>query len=130
MKLHPNIAIVRRFYHAFVTRDTQALWSIAGEDMGFHVPGRSQWAGEHRGRERLLELFHRVGQAAERSIKMTVHDVVGGEEHVVGLHHVTASMGDKSLDLDGTAVCHVSDGKIIEVWLGWASQRAFDEFWG
>lgn len=129
MKLHPNIAIVRRFYHAFVTRDTQTLWSIAGEDMGFHVPGRSQWAGEHRGREKLLELFHKVGQAAGRSIKMSVHDVVGGEEHVVGLHHVTASMGEKHLDLNGTATCHVSDGKIIEVWLGWESQRAFDEFW-
>lgn len=130
MKLHPNIAIVRRFYNAFVARDTQALWSIAGEDLGFHVPGRSQWAGEHRGREKLLELFYKVGEAADRSVLMTVHDIVGGEEHVVGLHHMTASMGGKSIALNGTATCHVSDGKIIEVWLGWESQRRFDEFWG
>jgi len=129
VRLHPNIAIVRRFYHAFISRDTTTLWQIAGEDLAFHVPGRSRWAGEHRGREQLLQLFYTVGQAAERSVKMELHDIVGGEEHVVGLHHVTASLPGKSLDLNGTAVCHVSDAKISEVWLGWQSQRAFDEFW-
>jgi uncharacterized protein len=129
VRLHPNIAIVRRFYAAFIARDTNTLWQIAGEDLGFHVPGRSRWAGEHRGREQLLKLFHEVGQVAERSVRMELHDIVGGDEHVVGLHHVTASLPGKSLDLNGTAVCHVADGKIIEVWLGWESQRTFDEFW-
>lgn len=130
MKLHPNIAIVRRFYQAFASRDTTTLWAIAGEDLAFHVPGRSRWAGEHRGREQLLQLFHLIGQAAERSIRLSVHDIVGGDVHVVGLHHVTASIGGRHLDLNGTAICHVESGKIMEVWLGWESQRAFDEFWG
>ena len=129
MRLHPNIAIVRRFYHAFISRDTQTLWSIAGDDLGFHVPGRSEWAGDHRGREALLGLFYRLGEAAGRSVRIELHDIVGGEEHVVGLHHVTASRNGKSLDLNGTATCHIADGKLTEVWLGWQSQRAFDEFW-
>jgi len=130
VRLHPNIAIVRRFYHAFIARDTTTLWEIAGTELGFHVPGRSQWAGEHRGREQLLGLFYKLGEAADRSVHIDLHDIVGGEEHVVGLHHVTATMGGKSLDLNGTATCHVVDGKLAEVWLGWQSQRAFDEFWG
>jgi uncharacterized protein len=130
VRLHPNIAIVRRFYHAFISRDTQTLWSIAGEDLSFHVPGRSRWAGEHRGREALLGLFHRFGQAAERSVRIELHDIVGGEDHVVGLHRMTATIGGKSLDLNGTTTFHVADGKIVEVWLGWESQRTFDELWG
>lgn len=129
MKLHPNIAIVRRFYHAFISRDTNMLWTLAGDDLAFHVPGRSRWAGEHRGKEKLLELFYKVGEAAERSIKLELHDIVGGEDHVVGLHHITGSVGGKTLDQNGTTTCHVKDGKIIEVWLGFWSQRAFDEFW-
>jgi ketosteroid isomerase-like protein len=131
VRLHPNIAIVRRFYHAFISRDTQTLWTIAGEDLAFHVPGRSQWAGEHRGREKLLSLFYRLGETADRSVRITLHDIVGGEKHVVGLHHVTATIaGKKPLDLNGTTTCHVTDGKIVEVWLNWESQPAFDEFWG
>jgi uncharacterized protein len=129
LKLHPNIAIVRRFYHAFVTRDTTTLWTLAGEELGFHVPGRSRWAGSYHGRQQLLDLYYGVGRAAERSLKLEVHDVVGGDTHVVGLHRATAAIGTKSLDVNGTATCHVSDGRIIEMWLGWESQRAFDEFW-
>jgi len=130
VRLHPNIAIVRRFYHAFIARDTATLWAIAGEDLGFHVPGRSRWAGDHRGREALLELYYQFGKESERSVRIELHDIVGGDEHAVGLHHVTASMAGKHLDINGTAVCHVNEGKLIEVWLGWESQRAFDEFWG
>ena len=129
LKLHPNIAIVRRFYNAFIARDTARIWEFAGHDLVFHVPGRSPWAGEYRGREQLLDLFMGVGAAAERSIRLTVHDVVGGEEHVVGLHRLTASLGGRTLDLNGTAVCHVDAGKISEMWIGWQSQRTFDEFW-
>ena len=68
--------------------------------------------------------------AADRSVRIALHDIVGWERHVVGLHHVTAAMGGKTLDLNGIATCHIVDGKITDVWLGWESQRAFDEFWG
>ncbi len=130
LKLHPNIAIVRRLYAAFITRDLAGIWEIAGNDLAFHLPGRSPWAGDYRGREEILNLFVRVGEAAGNSIKLTVHDVVGGEEHVVGLHSATASLEGRSLALNGTAVCHVHAGKITEMWILWQSQRTFDEFWG
>lgn len=130
MKLHPNIAIVRRFYAAFIARDMARIWEFAGHDLAFHVRGRSRWAGDYRGREELLNLFVRVGEATGNSIKLTVHDVVGGEEHVVGLHRATAALEGRSLALNGTAVCHVHAGKISEMWIGWESQRTFDEFWG
>ena len=106
------------------------IWEFAGHDMVFHVSGRSQWAGTYRGREELLDLFVRVGQAAGNSVKLSVHDVVGSEDHVVGLHSATATYKGRSLSLNGTAVCHVKAGKVTEMWVGWQSQRAFDEFWG
>ncbi len=121
---------MRRFYAAFIASDMARIWEFAGHDLVFHVPGRSRWAGVYRGREELLDLFVAVGRAAGNSVRMTVHDVVGGEEHVVGLHHATASIEGRHLDLNGTAVCHVEAGKISEMWIGWQSQRTFDEFWG
>ena len=130
LKLHPNIAIVRRFYAAFIARDLARIWEFAGNDLAFHVAGRSRWAGDYRGREEILNLFVRVGEAAGNSIRLTVHDVVGSEEHVVGLHSATATFEGRSLSLNGTAVCHVHAGKITEMWVGWQSPRTFDEFWG
>jgi len=130
VKLHPNIAIVRRFYHAFISRDTQTLWSIAGHDLVLHLAGRSKYAGVYRGREEILDLFYRVGREAEGSVRLELHDIVGGDEHVVGLHHTTASKAGKSLNVNGTAVCLLNDGKITETWLYWESQKTFDEFWG
>ena|SRR5437867_4409259 len=129
LMLHPNIAIVRRFYVAFIARDTARIWEFAGQDLALHVSGRSRWTGDYRGREEILGLFYRVGQMAGRSVRLTIHDVVGGEQHVVGLHKATAALPGKALDLNGTAVCHVDAGKISEIWLGWQSQRTFDEFW-
>ena len=130
MKLHPNIAIVRRFYAAFIARDMARIWEFAGHDLAFHVAGRSQWAGDYRGREQILDLFVRVGQAAGNSVRLVVHDVVGAEDHVVGLHYATATYRGTTMGLNGTAVCHVHAGKITEMWIGWEKQRAFDEFWG
>jgi len=130
VKLHPNIAIVRRFYHAFISRDTQTLWSIAGHDLVLHLEGRSKYAGVYSGREQILDLFYRVGKDAEGSVKLELHDIVGGDQHVVGLHRATATRQGRALDINGTAVCHMKDGKIVETWLYWQSQRTFDEFWG
>ena len=129
MKLHPNIAIVRRLYHAFISRDTNTLWAIAGPGLVLHLSGRSKWAGDYGGREQLLDMFYRIGHEAEGSVRIQLHDIVGGDTHVVGLHHVTATRQGKPLAINGTAVCHMADGTITEVWLYWESQKTFDEFW-
>ena len=129
MAEHPNVSVVRRLYQAFITRDTATLGSLIGQDLVLHVPGNSPFGGVHRGVLEILKVFHESGKLAAHSFKLDVHDVVGGVDHVVGLHHITGVRGDRVLNQNSFLVCHVSEGALVEVWVGLEDVRQFDEFW-
>ena len=61
----------------------------------------------------------RFGQLMARSggtIKFTLHDVIGEDEHTVALHHEFAGRGSYRLDQNAANIFHVRDGRISEVW--------------
>ena len=126
---HPNVAIVRRFYQAFISRDTATIWALSGENVEFHVPGRSRFAGTHKGRDEILRMFHETGKAAGHSIKIRLHALMGGDDHVVGLHHITGSREGRTLDQNACLVAHVTEGVMVDVWLAFEDLKAFDRFW-
>ncbi len=129
MPEHPNVSVVRRLYQAFITRDTATLGSLIGQDLVLHVPGRSPFGGVHSGVLEILKVFHESGKLATHSFKLDVHALLGGVEHVVGLHHISGVRGDRALDQNSFLVCHVSQGVLVEVWVGLENLRQFDEFW-
>jgi ketosteroid isomerase-like protein len=45
-----------------------------------------------------------------------VHDVVGSDEHVVGLIEATVGTGDGSFTYRTAEILHVKDGKVTERW--------------
>ena len=129
MSEHPNVSVVRRLYQAFITRDTVTLGSLIGQDLVLHVPGRSPFGGVHRGVMEILKVFHESGKLAAHSFKLDVHALLGGVDHVVGLHHISGARGDRVLNQNSFLVCHVFQGVLAEVWVGLADLRQFDEFW-
>lgn len=130
MAEHPNVSLVRRFYQSFMARDTARLYQIAGERMEFHVAGRSRFAGTHKGRDQILKLFRETGELTQHSVKIDLHALLASEEHVVGLHHITASRPGRTLNQSGCLVCHVDGGKITDGWLSFENPREADAFWG
>lgn len=42
----------------------------------------------------------------------------------------SAKCGAKTVDMDGSDLYEVADGKIVQVWLFSEDQKAEDEFWG
>jgi len=127
--VHPNVGVVRRLYQAFISRDPATLVTLVGSDLTLHVPGRSAFAGTHRGPEQILSVFYRSGTLAAHSFRLELHDVVGGPDHVVGIHHITGSRDGRVLDQKSYLVCHVRDGVIVEVWVAVADVRQWDAFW-
>lgn len=124
------MSVVRRFYQAFIALDTARLYQLAGQNMEFHISGRSPWSGTHKGRDEILKVFFETGAATDRSIRIELHALVGDDEHVVGLHHITALRTDrKPLDQHGCLVCHVDGAVITDAWLLWEDLRAADAFW-
>jgi ketosteroid isomerase-like protein len=125
----PNVSVVRRFYQAFMARDTARLYQIAGADMEFHIAGRSVFAGVHRGRDAILKVFRETGELTGHSVKIELHALLGAGKHVVGLHHITASRPGRTLDQSGCLVCHVDGAVITDGWLSFENLRAADAFW-
>ena len=130
MSEDPNLSAVRRFYQAFMARDTARLYQLAGESMEFHVPGRSRFSGVHKGRDQILKLFHETGVVTQHSFHVELHALLAGGEHVVGLHRITATRpGGAGLDQHGCLVCHVEGGRITQAWLAFEDLYAADAFW-
>jgi hypothetical protein len=63
------------------------------------------------------------------SFRAEPHDVIAGDQHVVGLHLATAQRQGRTLADRQVLVVHVRDGKIAEVWEHVEDQYAFDEFY-
>lgn len=129
MAEHPSVSVVRRLYQAFITRDTTTLGQLIGQDLVLYVPGRSPFGGVHRGVMEILKVFHESGKLAAHSFKLEVHALLGGADHVVGLHHITGVRDGRVLDQNSGLVCHVKDRVLVDVWVLLEDVRQFDEFW-
>ena len=111
-----NAEVVRRGYEAFQKGDLAAFDDILADDCVWHVPGKSQVAGDKKGRQATVEYYGQLGQLTEGSIQVELHDVVANDEHVVGLHRSSASRGGKSYETTECIVFHVEGGRITEAW--------------
>src|SRR4029450_9238922 len=127
---HPNEDLVRRGYDAFSSGDMQTLREMWHPDIVWHVPGRSQISGDHRGVDEGLGYFGQRRGRSGGALRVEVHDVVANDEHAVGLHSTHAERAGKTLDDNTTLVFHVRDGKVTEVWQYQADQYAADELFG
>ena len=45
-----------------------------------------------------------------------VHDLLGSDDHAVGLLRITAARGHHHVDMPVVHVVHVADGRVREVW--------------
>lgn len=69
---HPNEAVVRRAYEAQARGDIEGYIDLLSEDFVLHIPGRSQIAGDYRGKEEVRRHFREIaeisgGTSARRS---------------------------------------------------------------
>ena len=57
---HPDVALVRRGYQAFATGDVETLSEVIAEDATQYQPGTGAMAGDHKGRQAILEFYGRL----------------------------------------------------------------------
>ncbi len=125
---HPNEELVRKGYQALASGDTDALQEQIADDVVWHVGGRSQLAGDYRGKEEVFNLFGKLIELTGGTFKLEVHDILANDEHTVALVKATAQRDGKALDDNGVQVLHVQDGKVKESWLHPGDEYASDEF--
>ena len=130
MAEHPNVARIRDGYAAFAKGDFAALNDLFAEDLLWHVNGRSQFAGDYRGRDSVFGFFGKLMEVTEGSLHLDLHAVFADDEHGVALTIVTASRGGRSVTVTQAHVFHLRDGKVVEYWDSSTNQYAFDELIG
>jgi ketosteroid isomerase-like protein len=111
-----NTDLIREGYQAFQWNNLVAFEKILTEDCVWHVPGRGQLAGDKKGRQATVEYYGKLGELSGGTINIQLHDVVAGENHAIGLHHVSAKRGGKAVETTQAIVFHLRDGRVSEAW--------------
>ncbi len=121
---HPNAAMYRSVHDAFASGDVSAMLDAMADDVVWHQIG----AETLHGRQAVGDAWAAIaGDEVDFSIE--VHDVLGNDEHVVGLVEATFRMGDQSFTYRTAEIAHVNDeGKITERWAFSDDTAAITEF--
>jgi uncharacterized protein len=127
---HSNVDRIKAGYVAFSKGDLAALNDLLAEDVLWHFGGRSQLAGDYRGREAVYGLFGRLMEVTEGSLHLDVQAVFADDEHGVVLVALSASRGGQSVKVHEAHIYSMRDGKVAEFWDAYHDQYAFDELIG
>lgn len=129
MAEHPNVELVREGYEAFARGDMDWMREHLAQDIVWHVPGNNPLSGDHTGLDQVLGMFGKLMELTGGSFQQEIHDIVGGDEHVVVLVSGRAERPDgRSLENRSVQIFHVKEGKAIEYWIFNEDQAASDAF--
>jgi uncharacterized protein len=109
--------------------DPRAVRELLAPDVVWHVPGASAIAGDHRGRDAVMDYFER-----RRAIAGGTMTIVSGERLVSG--DVVIQLADGEVERDGerltwrtVGVYRMEGERVAEAWLVPLESAAFDATW-
>ena len=127
--MHPNEKLLRDADEAQKRGDMEAFTGAYADDVIVHIPGRSSFAGVHKGKDQFVELF---GRFMERTPEFSFepHAYLADDEHGIILQKSHYKRGNETLDSNDTFISHFRDGKISEFWYLSEDSYAVDAFLG
>lgn len=129
MTEHSNVELTRRGYEAFAKGDLATLTELLADDVVWHVQGVGPLNGNYHGRDEVFGFFGRLAEETGGTFRLDVHDVLANDEHSVALCALSASRGNKSIEVPVANVSHLRDGKVTEFWTSTTDPQASIDFW-
>lgn len=126
---HPNATVIETALKAFQSGDQEGFVALLADDIVVHVPGSHQLSGDYKGKQEFLTGF--IAKAMELTagnITIERHDILGGDEHVVGIYTFGIKREGRSFSWPHVNVYHVRDGKIAEVFWTPFEQAEVEKF--
>jgi RNA 2',3'-cyclic 3'-phosphodiesterase len=127
------VSVVRRFHaeqgRAYALGEMDGVAELLCDDVVWHVPGESAIAGEHRGRQAVLDYFARRRGLTDATFRVTVHGAALIDGRVVQLAGGRALREGQEVSWETVGVFTVRNGRIAECWLVPFDQREFDRIW-
>ncbi|MEV4685095.1 nuclear transport factor 2 family protein [Streptomyces kurssanovii] len=130
MSEHPDCALVRQGYTAFVSGDMETLGNLMTADAVYHVPGHNPLSGHHKGREAILDLFRRMGRETDGTMQIQLEAVLAdGRGHVMSFHTVRADRGDRGIEIRDGLFFTIVGGKVTDIDECTEDLDEVDAFW-
>jgi ketosteroid isomerase-like protein len=120
----------RRQAAMYAGGDTAPVAELLDPGIVWHVPGTSPIAGEHRGREAVLDYFRRRRELARGTMRMHPRGWLAEGDAVVQLVDGSAELGGQSVRWHTVGVYRIRDGRVAEVWLVPLELDEFERIWG
>ena len=124
-----NADLVRRGYEAFSAGDMATLSELFAEDATWFVPGNGSLSGTKQGRDAIFGFFGDTMSLSGGTFKIALQDVVGGDQHTIGLHRAQAQREGKDLEQNSVLVFQIENGRVREVREFHENPVYSDEFW-
>jgi len=126
-----NIAVIKKGFEAFNSADIATLSGLIAEDAQQHMPGKSQFAGDFKGRDAMLALYGQLGEASGGTFRAVPEDFkADGADKVVVVYQAQGERDGKKLTGKNTITFKVEGGKIADITDKPDDQAVWDEFWG
>jgi len=112
MAEHPHVAIYREVHENLQQGNFQAAFDALADDVVWHQLG----AETLYGKDAVVASMSDMEEFGADAFDIEIHDVVGNDEHVIGLVATTLNMGDQSFTYRTAEIAHMKDGKLTERW--------------
>ena len=113
--------VIRAYLDAAERGDWRTAFGFLADDLRLRIPGRSSFAGEHRGRQAFVDY---IAAARERfrngTIELEVVDVLASAERVLLLLRERFTLGGETVVIRRANVYRIRNGRIsaIEIYEG------------
>ena len=124
---HPTVQQLKRGYKAFGEGDMNVLTEIIPDDAVWHVPGKSQFAGDYKGRDEIFGYFGKLMELSNGTFKADLVHAVGDDKFGVAIQHTTVTRNGRTYDRHDVLVDRMENGTAVETWVYPEDQYAIDE---
>ncbi len=129
MSVKANFDLAHSAWEAVSHGDVESLQKLWDEGIVWHATARgTPWAGDHRGRDVVLDFLARIGESVE-IFDARLDDVLASEQRLALLIHVSALREDHKLEVDYQLLARVHRGLVAEIWTAPLDPRALEAFW-
>lgn len=123
MEEHPHVTVFRQAHESLQRGDMEAAAGLLADDVVWHQIGGATL----RGKEAVMASMEALEEA---DFTIDIHDVVGNDQHVVGLIEADVGMGDRRLRYRTAEIAHMRDGQITERWAFSDDTQRIADFFG
>lgn len=122
--------VVEAYSIALSKGDIPTAFSYFSPDAKWHQPGNNKFSGAKTGLEAIGKLLGDMMGATQGTLVIQPAGAIMVNRNFVSCPvRFSAKSGAKIVDMNGSDLYEVVDGKIVQVWLFSEDQLAEDEFW-